>query len=587
MMLVLGVVALLLILAGTVMAAEVSKTMPMPPKAKLMNGNEPVGNVHYYPSSPGTVCSPGDTMGFTQYDYQSNGSSGRRIVVDSQGGLHFDWMCGEPYPSHRNVKFNCLTISGSPWPGIGQTASFQDGAGYCQIGITPDDRALLAYHYVPPSPPGAESTFTARDAFTCLGTFDYGRNAIRQQSNHMIWPYITVDRQNRIHMIASTTTATAGAIQPWGYARSNNGGSTWVYLVPIDTTMTIAGVIASSKVSDKVAMVYTNPTDTSTQWKNDIYYIQSTDGTSWDLRNGKTNVTHYGVGGDSLFAYTDLSAVYDYNDNLHIIWNAQYISPSTGGIYYAAKLLHYDIASGTISQVSQFDSTWLSAGCEFGAWNFTIAKMSIAVDLGNNLYCSYTSWDTSDCSLGGYANGDIYLQYSTDQGQTWVPKINLTNSHSPQCFPGDCESDHWSCLAEKADTAIHLFYVNDRDAGGIPQTEGSVTDNPMLYLSYSDGLPLRGVNEDINKPKAFTLAQNYPNPFNAHTNISFELAKPGFVDLTVYDITGAKVATLASQNMAAGIHQVNWDASGVASGIYYYSLKANGSEVTKKMTLLK
>jgi hypothetical protein len=138
-----------------------------------------------------------------------------------------------------------------------------------------------------------------------------------------------------------------------------------------------------------------------------------------------------------------------------------------------------------------------------------------------------------------------------------------------------------------ADTSLHLFYVNDRDAGGIPQTEGSVTDNPMLYMSYSQGLPLLGLEDQINKPKAFELAQNYPNPFNARTNISFELAKPGFVDLTVYDITGAKVATLASENMAPGTHQINWDASGVASGVYYYSLKANGSEVTKKMTLLK
>jgi hypothetical protein len=250
-------------------------------------------------------------------------------------------------------------------------------------------------------------------------------------------------------------------------------------------------------------------------------------------------------------------------------------------------MLHYDVSSGTISQFAQFDSTWPSAGCAFGVWNWGFAKMSMAVDLANNLYCAYTSWDTSDCSAGGYANGDIYMQYSTDHGANWSERVNLTDSHTPGCAAGDCDSDHWSSLAEKADTAIHLFYVNDKDAGGVPQTEGVATDNPMMYLSYSTSLPLLGINEHNQMPKSFTLDQNYPNPFNARTNISFDLAQNSHVVLTVFDVTGAKIATLANKDMNAGSHQINWDANGIPSGVYYYTLKANGAEVTKKMTLLK
>ncbi len=582
MILVFLAVALVMALAGSVMAADMVKTMPIPPKYKIMTGDEQVGPVEYHPTLPGTVCSPGDTMGFTQYDYQSNGSSGHRVVLDSQGGLHFAWMNADPYPAPRNVYFNCMTNSGSPWPGVGTVASHRVGAGYTQIGVTLDDRAAVAYHV---APTGNESTFVAIDAFTCLGTFDYYKPLLRQGANHMIWPYITIDRNNRIHIVASTTGA-AGAAQPFGYTRSNNGGTTWVSpALVVDTLEDISPVVVSSKVSDKVAIIYTHSVDTTSQWKNNIYYVQSTDGLTWDFRNGKVNVTHYGQGGDSLFAYTDVAALYDYNDDLHIIWNAQYVT--TAGIYYSSKMLHYDVAGGAVHQFNEFDSTWLSAGCDFGAWNWGFAKMSLAVDRANNLYAAYTSWDTSDCSAGGFANGDIYLQYSTDRGVSWVPKINLTDSHSPLCAAGDCESDHWSSLAEVADTAIHLFYVNDRDAGGIPQTEGSATDNPMLYLHYREGLPLTGISDDPSVPKAFNLSQNYPNPFNARTNIDFELAKPGFVELTVYDITGAKVATLASRRMEAGSHQVNWDANGISSGVYYYTLKANGSEVTKKMTLLK
>jgi hypothetical protein len=338
-------------------------------------------------------------------------------------------------------------------------------------------------------------------------------------------------------------------------------------------------------VSDKVAIVYTHSLDTASQWKNDIYYIQSTDGVTWDFRNGKHNVTNYGHG-DSLYCYTDVAALYDYNDDLHMVWNSQYVS-SAGGAYYNSKLLHYDVSSGTIHQICQFDSLWPSAGCDFGAWNFSYAKMSVAVDAQNHLFTTYTSWDTSDCSAAGYANGDIYLRYSVDHGATWTNAINITNSQTPACEPGDCDSDHWSSIAEVADTAIHVFYVNDKDAGGVVQTEGSVTDNPMLYLAYHNPIFGDGIDGDNVTPKSFTLNQNYPNPFNARTNINFELAKDSHVELSVYDISGAKIASLVNRNLEAGSHQVNWDANTVSSGVYYYTLKTNDGEVTKKMTLLK
>jgi hypothetical protein len=85
--------------------------------------------------------------------------------------------------------------------------------------------------------------------------------------------------------------------------------------------MVIAGLPAASPVSDKVAIVYSKTTDTSTQWYNDIVYILSNDGLTWNFTN-RTNVTNYGTDNDSLWAYTDLDAIFDYNDNLNIIWNA-------------------------------------------------------------------------------------------------------------------------------------------------------------------------------------------------------------------------------------------------------------------------
>jgi flagellar hook assembly protein FlgD len=88
-------------------------------------------------------------------------------------------------------------------------------------------------------------------------------------------------------------------------------------------------------------------------------------------------------------------------------------------------------------------------------------------------------------------------------------------------------------------------------------------------------------------PTTFELTQNYPNPFNAQTNIDFDLDKDSRVELSVYDITGAKVTTLVDGELEAGNHSITWDAAEVASGVYYYKMRSNGEELTRKMTLLK
>jgi len=88
-------------------------------------------------------------------------------------------------------------------------------------------------------------------------------------------------------------------------------------------------------------------------------------------------------------------------------------------------------------------------------------------------------------------------------------------------------------------------------------------------------------------PAAYSLSQNYPNPFNARTEIRFSLPVGGKVDLSVYNLMGQKVATLVSGDMPAGNHAVNFDASALASGIYYYKLNAGSFSKVERMTLVK
>jgi hypothetical protein len=88
-------------------------------------------------------------------------------------------------------------------------------------------------------------------------------------------------------------------------------------------------------------------------------------------------------------------------------------------------------------------------------------------------------------------------------------------------------------------------------------------------------------------PKAFSLEQNYPNPFNPTTTISYAIPTASDIRLTVYDMMGREVSVLAEGRKAAGFYTVEFDGKNLASGIYFYRLKAGSTVLKQKMVMLK
>ena len=105
-------------------------------------------------------------------------------------------------------------------------------------------------------------------------------------------------------------------------------------------------------------------------------------------------------------------------------------------------------------------------------------------------------------------------------------------------------------------------------------------------MKWINNYNVSGINDDKFIPDEFSLS-NYPNPFNPTTTIVFELAKSGNVHLTVYDITGKEITTLIDGNIQRGSHEVIFDASNLATGIYFYQLKMGNFVKSKKMLLVK
>jgi hypothetical protein len=124
-----------------------------------------------------------------------------------------------------------------------------------------------------------------------------------------------------------------------------------------------------------------------------------------------------------------------------------------------------------------------------------------------------------------------------------------------------------------------------------PTADGFITGTN--FWGTTDSLRLTrfvcGVSAVPQRPElpAYRLSQNYPNPFNATTRISFDLPRAQRVSLKVYNLLGQKVATLADGVLTSGSHELSFDGSHLASGVYLYRLDAGSFVQSRKMLLLK
>ena len=126
----------------------------------------------------------------------------------------------------------------------------------------------------------------------------------------------------------------------------------------------------------------------------------------------------------------------------------------------------------------------------------------------------------------------------------------------------------------------------------------SFVDENLLAGSYSyklvqidfDGTRTESdvVNVEIgNQPSEYLLMQNYPNPFNPNTTINFTIAQTTLVTLKIFDVLGNEVSILVNQEVPSGNHNVQFNSSGLPSGLYFYTLNAGNFVETKKMILMK
>jgi photosystem II stability/assembly factor-like uncharacterized protein len=155
-----------------------------------------------------------------------------------------------------------------------------------------------------------------------------------------------------------------------------------------------------------------------------------------------------------------------------------------------------------------------------------------------------------------------YINRTTDYGVSWH-----------KSFYPDTES----ILINSTDIDQNTWYIS----GG-----NFFTEKGVVLKTTNGGGPI-GINPiSIEIPDKFNVYQNYPNPFNPVTKIKFDVPESGNINFKVYDLLGKVIYSL-NENKHAGTYEINFNGNDISSGIYYYSIEANGSRDVKKMVLLK
>ena len=239
------------------------------------------------------------------------------------------------------------------------------------------------------------------------------------------------------------------------------------------------------------------------------------------------------------------------------------------------------------------DAAFADEHGDFDDWIEIYNSNDHAVDIGG-MYMTDdleqpTLWQIPDTEPDSttIAPGGFLVLWADKESEEGVLHLELKLSGKgeqiglSEIFEGNTISiDSLSFGPQWADTSYGYVEDGGGDRGYFnPSTPGETNANGIVVV---------GITE---KPNSFItdyhLAQNYPNPFNPTTTIEFAVPKAGKTTLTVYSVTGQKVAVLLNKNLKAGTVSVEWDAGNMASGVYFYKLTAGTLVSTKKLLLLK
>ena len=362
--------------------------------------------------------------------------------------------------------------------------------------------------------------------------------------------------------------------------RSTDNGSTWTNI--------------ANKFPDKVYYVHGHGNEVFAIVGINRIYSSSDDGVTWV---SKSTISFSGGAvlslvsdGNTLYALSNRNAVFKSEDN-GSSWNQININ------YTQAQVLGFDFAASGNKMVFCAVNLGSFISTDGGA-NWTLKNPKIIIgsvhtvngEIYGSTYGMYKFVaDTGWASItSGFPSG-IGVTAGTRSTVSVGNKIFTYYSdiifQAGKVFTSEDNGNNWSEVGNNFPPAL-ASSLNDFLAA-TPQYLYFYNSNSASVYRY----PIQGTtsieNNNVIIPQEFSLSQNYPNPFNPSTKISFSLPSSTNVSLKVFNTLGQEVSELVNENLQPGKYSVDFDASKLSSGVYFYTLRANDFVQSKKMILMK
>jgi hypothetical protein len=475
-------------------------------------------------------------VGTSRYDYQHNGSYGKMIAISSDGVAHGAFMGGANITTGRRVLAWCATPDMTmPSPATNVTDT---RAGYITVASTsaapgnglPANSSVVGFHT-------AAGSWVGVDFDGCTMAFNLLQNT---ENINILWPHVAVDYQDRMH-ITCGDGSTSGATVDYVYYNATTDGATWdgTFATAIPNSNTLSETMTAAKHAPGVALlvmpdapaapdIFGDATYGASQWHHDICLYEARDANN-DLfaqieAGNLINITKYHDPESTApfrhgcFAYADVDAIYDSQEtpDLHVAFGTPasfadtmmyhevgndtlFVTPYSNVDSWHSSLWHNNVTQGDWGHIAGWltgtDENDVPADSMYtGVFRNGKDRVQLAHDPATGyLYALWNQYSFDDVRARGtdgkrMANGELYMSCSTDNGNTWGPHINLTNTPSPECASPNCLSETFGSLAETvSDGYLHVTFMLDKHAGSSIRTadanDGSLeTVNDYFYM---------------------------------------------------------------------------------------------------------
>jgi hypothetical protein len=333
-----------------------------------------------------------------------------------------------------------------------------------------------------------------------------------------------------------------------------------------------------------------------------IVLVSTNGGTNWNLRSPVTSSNFRSIfsrGSGVAYVVGDSGSCF-YSDDLGLSWESRTVPTNEnlncgiGPVSGTSTIALVGGTGGVIFKTTDSGVNWIQKNSRISeninAFGFGGGGQLFAA--GNNGAIIFSS-DAGESwsSVSSPTSQDLYSIDASGQNSNWI----IASGSSGIIIKSTDNGTNWFVQSTPTNENLYCALAasnSEHLAGG--------SNGILLKTTDGGGDPVSVEADEIN-PANFKLMQNYPNPFNPTTKIIFTIpfvtlspdqnginsVEGSFVTLKVYDVLGNEVATLVDEKLTAGKYQINFDASNLSTGMYFYKLTSVNFRETKKMILVK